>query len=204
MAAKIKTAISIEKTLFDQAEILALQLNISRSHLFGLAIENFIKDHQSQALLDETNKTIEDQPDLNEPAGSPGQDAKTKTQNEGGRRVIDQGDIYWLQLEEPGGLEPDYAHPYVVIQDNVITYSRIHTVVVCALTSNIKQANAPGNVLLEAGEANLPKQSVAVVSKISAVDKTQLGEYIGSLSEQRINQILAGMQFLQLMTEHHE
>ena len=76
--------------------------------------------------------------------------------------------------------------------------------VVCALTTNLKRAKAPGNVLLEAGEANLPKQSVVVVSQVSTVDKTKFGEYIGSLSEQRINQILAGMQFLQLMTQHHE
>ncbi|NTU76793.1 MAG: type II toxin-antitoxin system PemK/MazF family toxin, partial [Alphaproteobacteria bacterium] len=74
--------------------------------------------------------------------------------------------------------------------------------VVCALTSNIMQAGAPGNVLLEAGEANLPRQSVVVVSKVSAIDKTQLGEYIGSLSGSRVQQILAGMRFLQLMTEH--
>ena len=73
--------------------------------------------------------------------------------------------------------------------------------VVCALTSNIKRAKAPGNVLLEAGEANLPRQSVVVVSQVSTVDKTQLGEYIGLLTEERINQILAGMQFLQLFTE---
>jgi len=60
------------------------------------------------------------------------------------------------------------------------------------------------SVLLEAGEANLPKQSVVVVSQVSTVDKTKLGEYIGSLNEQRIKQILAGMQFLQLMTERRE
>jgi mRNA interferase MazF len=68
---------------------------------------------------------------------------------------------------------------------------------VCALTSNLKQANAPGNVLLDAGEADLPQQSVVVVSKVSTVDKKQLGEYIGTLSERRVKQILAGMRFLQ-------
>jgi mRNA interferase MazF len=118
--------------------------------------------------------------------------------------VVNQGDIYWTPLEEPSGSEPGYIHPHVVIQDNVFNRSRINTVVVCALTSNMKQAKAPGNVLLEVGEANLPKQSVVVVSKISTVNKTQLGEYIGSLSQQRINQILEGMQFLQLMTAHRE
>jgi mRNA interferase MazF len=59
-------------------------------------------------------------------------------------------------------------------------------------------ANAPGNLLLDAGEANLPKHSVVVVSKVSAVAKTELGEYIGTLAEGRVNQILAGMRFLQL------
>jgi metal-responsive CopG/Arc/MetJ family transcriptional regulator len=63
MAATIKTAISIQKTLFEQAETVAQQLNISRSHLFGIAIENFIKNYQSQALLDEINRAYEDQPD---------------------------------------------------------------------------------------------------------------------------------------------
>jgi mRNA interferase MazF len=113
--------------------------------------------------------------------------------------VINQGDIYWVQLEEPS--ESDYAHPHVVIQDNILNRSRINTVVVCALTSNIKRAKEHGNVLLEVGEANLPKQSVVVVSQVSTVDKTQLGEYIGSLTERRIKQILAGMQFLQWFTE---
>ncbi len=70
--------------------------------------------------------------------------------------------------------------------------------VACALTSNIKRvSNTPGNILLEVGEANLPKQSVVEVSKVSTADKTELGEYIGTLTEQRIDQILAGMQFLQ-------
>ena len=118
--------------------------------------------------------------------------------------VVNQGDIYWVQLDEPSGTESGYAHPHVVIQDNVINHSRINTVVMCALTTNSKRANAPGNVLLEAGEGNLPKQSIVVVSQVSTVAKAQLGEYIGSLTQQRINQILTGMQFLQRMTERRE
>ncbi len=117
---------------------------------------------------------------------------------------VNQGDVYWVPLKEPGGSEPGYTHPHVVIQDNVINRSRINTVVVCALTTNSKRANALGNVLLDVGEANLPRQSIVVVSQISTVDKSQLGEYIGSLNEQRINQILAGMRFLQRMSEHRE
>jgi mRNA interferase MazF len=91
----------------------------------------------------------------------------------------------------------------VVVQEDVLNHSRIHTVVVCALTTNAKRANLPGNVLLEAGEANLPKPSIVVVSQVSTVDKAQLGAYIGSLTRPRIDQILAGMQFLQRMTERN-
>ncbi|MBN1681704.1 MAG: type II toxin-antitoxin system PemK/MazF family toxin [Anaerolineae bacterium] len=119
-------------------------------------------------------------------------------ERENRRVVINQGDIYWVPLEDASGSESGITHPHVVVQDNVFNHSRIHTVVVCALTSNIRRAALPGNVLLDAGEGNLPRQSVVEVSKVSTVDKTQLGEYIGSLTEQRINQILAGMRFLQL------
>jgi len=109
---------------------------------------------------------------------------------------INQGDVHWVQSEES-----EYTHPHVVIQDNVLNHSRINTVVVCALTTNMKRVNLPGNVLLEEGEANLPKQSIVSVSQVSTVDKSQLGEYIGSLTEERVKQILAGMKFLQSMPE---
>jgi mRNA interferase MazF len=112
--------------------------------------------------------------------------------------VINQGDIYWIELEEPKGSEPGYSHPHVVIQNNVFNASKINTVIVCVLTSNLKRAQAPGNVLLEKGEGNLPKQSVVLVSQIFTVDKSQLGEFIGTLSEQRVKQILEG---INLMTE---
>jgi mRNA interferase MazF len=112
--------------------------------------------------------------------------------------VINQGDIYWIELEEPTGSEPGYSHPHVVVQNNVFNASKINTAIVCALTSNIKRADAPGNVLLEKGEANLPKQSVVLVSQIFTVDKSQLGEFIGTLSERRIKQIIEG---IYLMTE---
>lgn len=106
--------------------------------------------------------------------------------------IINQGDVYWLQR-----IDSDIPHPHVVIQDDVLNHSRIHTVVVCSLTSNIQRVNMPGNILLEADEANLPKRSVVEISKVSTVNKIQLGEYIGSLSKARIEQILAGMRFIQ-------
>jgi len=106
---------------------------------------------------------------------------------------VQQGDVYWIALEDLG-----IPHPYVVLQDNVFNASRLKTVIVCALTSNIQRVSIPGNVLLEVGEANLPKQSVVEISKITSVDKTHLDAYIGSLSAARVNQILAGMRFVQM------
>ena len=117
---------------------------------------------------------------------------------------IKQGEIYWVPTQHTDRTEASYTHPHVVVQEDALNYSRIQTVVVCALTTNLKRAKAPGNVLLEAGEANLPRQSVVIVSQVSVVDKTQLGEYIGSLTGQRVKQILDGMRFLQVLTEHHE
>jgi mRNA interferase MazF len=114
---------------------------------------------------------------------------------------INQGDIYWIKLDELAGVDPDYAHPYVVVQDDLFNHSRVDSLVVCALTSNLKMAALPGNVLLDPGEANLEKSSVVVVSKISTVEKAKLGDFVGSLDSRRIKQILAGIRFLQTMED---
>src|SRR5690606_29078472 len=95
-------------------------------------------------------------------------------------RRIDRGDLYWVSPEDGAG--PEYAHPHVVVSDDVFNHSRIATVVVCALTSNLQRATEPGNVLLDPGEGDLPKQSVVVVSQIDSIDKARLGARIGALS----------------------
>lgn len=110
--------------------------------------------------------------------------------------VINQGDIFWIELDEPSGSEPVYSHPHVIIQNNMFNQSGLNTVLVCVLTSNLKRAAVPGNVLLELGEGDLPKQSVVVVSQIFTVDKRQLGEYIGTLSKRRVRQILDALRLL--------
>ena len=109
---------------------------------------------------------------------------------------IRQGDIFWMDLAEPQGSEPGFTRPFVVIQNNVINLSRINTVLVCALTTNLSRENAPGNVLLNKGEANLPKQSVGVVSQTIAVDRSKLREKIGTLSKRWIEEIVEGIRLL--------
>ncbi len=112
-------------------------------------------------------------------------------------RQIRRGDIYWAKPDEERSAVADLAHPHVVVQDDVFNQSRITTTVVCALTSNLKRVTEPGNVMLDLGEAGLDKQSVVVVSQISSIDKNQLGEFIGRLSDERVMQILAGIRFQQ-------
>ena len=109
---------------------------------------------------------------------------------------IEQGDVFWIDLGEPLGSEPGYRHPHVVVQNNLFNRSRVNTVIVCALTSNLKRAQAPGNILLGEEEANLPKASVVNVTQIFTVDKRNLDERIGALSPSRVQQILAGIQLV--------
>jgi len=110
--------------------------------------------------------------------------------------VILQGDVFWIDLGAPSGSGPGFLHPYIVIQNDVYNRSRLGTVVVCGLTSNLKRAELPGNVLLEAGEADLPKRSVVNVSQLYTVDKDDLTEKIGTLSAERIQQVLDGIYLL--------
>jgi mRNA interferase MazF len=110
--------------------------------------------------------------------------------------VINQGDVFWIDFSEPTGSEPGYRHPHVIIQNNLFNRSRINTVVVCALTSNLKRSKAPGNVTLNKGEANLPKRSVVNISQIFTVNKSDLSEKIGTFSKDRVSQILDGLKLL--------
>lgn len=103
-----------------------------------------------------------------------------------------RGDLYWVSAEDVV-----YAHPWVIVQDDVLNRSRITTVVVCALTTNLHKATEPGNVLLDEGEGGLPKRSVVVVSQIESIEKARLGARIGSLSGERVDQILDGLRFQQ-------
>jgi mRNA interferase MazF len=111
--------------------------------------------------------------------------------------TIRRGDLFWIVSDDAHGSIPGVAHPHVVVQDDLFNDSRITSVVVCALTTNLRRVTEPGNVLLDVGEGNLPKQSVVVVSQISSVEKALLGGWIGSLSDARVEQVLAGLRFQQ-------
>ena len=107
--------------------------------------------------------------------------------------VVAQGDICWASLPEPTGSGPGYRRPVVVVQGDPFNASGLATVVVVPLTSNLRWAAAPGNVLLAAKRTGLPRDSVANVSQIFAVDRSTLGERVGHLSEPDLQLVFSGI-----------
>jgi mRNA interferase MazF len=103
--------------------------------------------------------------------------------------------VFWAGVIEPLGSAPGYDRPYVIVQNNPFNSSRINSVV-CGLTSNLRRAGDPGNVLLFPGEADLPEQSVVNVSQIVTLDKSQLWARIGALSAERVREVLRGINLL--------
>jgi mRNA interferase MazF len=109
---------------------------------------------------------------------------------------IRQGQVYWLDFGPASGSAHAERHPCVVVQNDIFNRSGIRTSVVCLITSNLSRANAPGNVLLKKGEANLPKASVVNVSQILTIDKAELGECAGQLSGTATEAVRAGLYLL--------
>jgi len=106
---------------------------------------------------------------------------------------IAQGDVWWADLPEARGSGPGFRRPVVVVQGDALNRSRIATVVCVALTSNLKWATAPGNVLLPASITGLPKESVANVSQLVTLDKADLRERTGGLSRSKLDLVLSGI-----------
>jgi mRNA interferase MazF len=110
--------------------------------------------------------------------------------------VVSEGDVLWASLPDPTGSGPGFRRPVVVVQGDAFNTSRLATVVVVPLTSNLRWAAAPGNVHLPAKGAGLPRDSVANVSQIVAVDRGVLTERVGHLSDAELATILAGIDLL--------
>ena len=107
--------------------------------------------------------------------------------------VIAQADICWADLPEPKGSGPGFRRPVLVVQGDAFNRSRIATVVCVPLTSNLKWAEAPGNVLLAARSSGLSKDSVANVSQILTLDRALLRERVGRISKKQVELVFAGL-----------
>lgn len=107
--------------------------------------------------------------------------------------VISQGEIWWADLPAPTGSGPGFRRPVVVVQGDAFNRSGIATVICVPLTSNLRWANAPGNVALRSRSTGLPKDSVANVSQIIALDKDLLTERVSKVSPATLQLVLAGI-----------
>ena len=106
--------------------------------------------------------------------------------------MIAQGEVWWAELAEPSGSEPGFRRPVVIVQGDAFNRSRIATVVCVALTSNLRWAAAPGNVLLSSRLTGLPKDSVANVSQLVTLDRNVLAERVGALPARKLQLVLLG------------
>ena len=107
--------------------------------------------------------------------------------------VISQGEIWWADLPAPTGSGPGFRRPVVVVQGEALNRSRLATAVCVPLTSNLRWAEAPGNVLLAARTTGLPRDSVANASQVVALDRTLLEERAGKLPRAKIDLLLSGL-----------
>lgn len=110
--------------------------------------------------------------------------------------VIAQGDVCWADLPDPVGSGPGYRRPVLVVQGDAFNRSRVATVVCVPLTSNLKWAEAPGNVELAGKSTGLAKDSVANVSQIVSLDREVLTERVGRVSKRQLELVFAGLDLL--------
>lgn len=107
--------------------------------------------------------------------------------------MIAQGDVCWADLADPVGSAPGFRRPVVVVQGDAFNRSRLGTVVCVPLTSNLKWADAPGNVLLPARSTGLDKDSVANVSQLVTLDRGVLEQPVGRVSRKQLALLFAGI-----------
>ena len=110
--------------------------------------------------------------------------------------VIQRAEIWWADLLEPRGSEPGYHRPVLVVQSDDFNRSRISTVIAIVITSNLKRANAPGNVYLPQDETGLAKDSVANISQVITLDQDFLIEKVGDLPQHLLKEVEDGMRLI--------
>ncbi|HUC87826.1 MAG TPA: type II toxin-antitoxin system PemK/MazF family toxin [Candidatus Binatia bacterium] len=110
--------------------------------------------------------------------------------------MVERGQLWWAELPNPTKSEPGYKRPVLIVQANSFNVSKLSTVVVVAITSNLRLADVPGNVRLLKGSSGLNKESVANISQITTLDKEDLIDIIGNLDGAVMRQVDNGLQLV--------
>lgn len=108
-------------------------------------------------------------------------------------RLVRRGEVWWAELAEPVTSEPGYRRPVLVVSSDDFNRSRIRTVIAAALTTNLRIAEAPGNVLVAALETGLPRDSVVNVSQVVTLDKSFLVERVGRIGARAMLAVEEGL-----------
>lgn len=103
--------------------------------------------------------------------------------------TLERGSVWWADLEPPAGSAPGFRRPVLIVQADAFNRSALHTTIAVVLTSNLRLADAPGNVRLAARETGLPKDSVANVSQVVTIDRDHLAEQVGRLAERQVRRV---------------
>ncbi|KAA1422815.1 type II toxin-antitoxin system PemK/MazF family toxin [Mumia zhuanghuii] len=110
--------------------------------------------------------------------------------------MLHRGDVHWIDFGAPHGSAPALRRPALIVQSDGFNASRIATVVVAALTSNLRLASMPGNVFVSRGMTGLPKDSVVNVSQIATIDKSDVADRAGSLTPALLADVDDGIRLL--------
>lgn len=110
--------------------------------------------------------------------------------------VVERGEIWWADLPDPIGSSPGFPRPVLIVQSDEFNQSKIGTVVITAITTNLNLARASGNVLLTPKQSGLSKESVVNVSQLLTIDKRLLNDYIGILSAKKMEQVENGLRLV--------
>ena len=186
----MKTAISLPDRVFREAERFARRVRKTRSRLYAEALAEYLARHAPDDITESINQVCDRigvAPRHVQFQGCP------RSPCTGIMVAIARGEIWWADLSEPVGSQPGFRRPVVVVQGDPFNRSRIATVVVVPLTSNLQWADAPGNVLLTAEVTRLSKDSVANVSQIITVDRGMLTERISKLPQNKLDLLYAGI-----------
>ena len=109
---------------------------------------------------------------------------------------MQRGEIWWASLPVPEGSSPGYRRPVLIIQANEFNRSKINTVIVAAITSNLALASAFGNVHLGSRSSGLPKESIVNISQLITIDKRFLTERIRSIDTHKMKEVEDGLRLV--------
>lgn len=110
--------------------------------------------------------------------------------------TIERGEIWWTDLPEPKGSMPGFRHPVLIVQSDGFNRTQLKTFVGVVITTNLRLSKMPGNILLESKQSGLPEDSVVNVTQIVTANKTDLLEFVGTLSERKMEQVDRGLRLV--------